>query len=69
MTAIQGLKKRKLGRTVLEVSPIALGGASFGYVHRSANWDPYSEQGHDIAIATLNHGLDVGINYIDTAPL
>ena len=69
MTAIPGLKKRTLGRTGLEVSPIALGGASLGYVHRAANWDPYSEQGRDTAIATLNHGLDLGINYIDTAPL
>jgi len=69
MTAIQRLRKRTLGRTGLEVSPIALGGASFGYVHRSANWDPYSKQGRATAIATLNHGQDLGINYIDTAPL
>ena len=58
------MKKRMLGRTGLNVSPIALGGASFGYVHRSANWDPWSDDGRKTAIATLNHGLDLGINYI-----
>ena len=63
------MKKRQLGRTGLEVSPIALGGASFGYVHKAANWDPWSEDGRRTAIETLNHGLDRGINYIDTAPL
>ena len=63
------MEKRKLGRTGLNVSPIALGGASFGYVHKSANWDPWSDDGRKTVIATLNHGLELGINYIDTAPL
>lgn len=62
-------KPRPLGRTGLIVSPIAMGGATFGYVHKAANWDPYSEEGRRTAIATLHHGLDRGINYIDTAPL
>jgi aryl-alcohol dehydrogenase-like predicted oxidoreductase len=34
------MKKRKLGRTGLEVSPIALGGSPFGSAHRAAGWDP-----------------------------
>jgi aryl-alcohol dehydrogenase-like predicted oxidoreductase len=63
------MKTRKLGRTGLDVSPIALGGGSYGYVHKAANWDPYSEEGQSIAIATLNHAIDRGINYLDTAPL
>jgi aryl-alcohol dehydrogenase-like predicted oxidoreductase len=61
--------KRKLGRTGLEVSPIALGAAPFGSVNRASNWDPFSEEGRRIAIATINRALDRGINYIDTAPL
>lgn len=63
------MKKRKLGRTGLDVSPIALGGASFGYVHKAAGWDPYADDGRRATIGTINHALDRGINYIDTAPL
>ena len=59
---------RKLGRTGLDVSPIALGGAAFSYVHRSAGWDPRSDDGRRMVHATLNAALDRGINDIDTAP-
>lgn len=60
--------KRKLGRTNLMISPIAIGGAAFAYEHKSTNWHPKTETGSDIVIATLNKALDSGINYIDTAP-
>jgi aryl-alcohol dehydrogenase-like predicted oxidoreductase len=63
------MKKRKLGRTGLDVSPIALGGATFGYMNRATNWDPRSDDGRRTVMETLNHGLDRGINYIDTSPL
>ena len=63
------MQKRALGRTNLEVSPIALGGAAFGYINKAANWDPRSEVGRKAVIETLHCGLDRGINYIDTAPL
>jgi aryl-alcohol dehydrogenase-like predicted oxidoreductase len=62
------LKKRKLGRTDLEVSPIAIGGAAFAYVHRAQNWDPLTDEGRNTVYLTLNTCLDHGINYIDTAP-
>ena len=62
------MQKRKLGRTGLEVSPIAIGGAAFTYVHRATNWDPMSEDGRRIVISTINAALDRGINYVDTAP-
>ena len=61
-------RRRKLGRTGLEVSPIAIGGAAFAYVHRSMGWDPLSEEGRKVVYQTLNAALDQGINYIDTAP-
>ncbi len=62
------MKKRTLGRTGLEVSPIAIGGAAFAYVHRATGWDPLSEDGRKVVHATINAALDQGINYIDTAP-
>ena len=62
------MQKRKLGRTGLEVSPIAIGGAAFTYVHRSQGWDPMSDDGRKVVYKTLNAALDRGINYVDTAP-
>lgn len=62
------MQKRKLGRTGLEVSPIAIGGAAFTYVQQSTGWDPMSEDGRKVVHATLNAALDQGINYVDTAP-
>jgi aryl-alcohol dehydrogenase-like predicted oxidoreductase len=62
------MQKRILGRTGLEVPPIAIGGAAFTYVQESRNWDPMSEDGRKIVIQTLNTALDQGINYFDTAP-
>jgi len=62
------MKKRLLGRTGLEVSPIAIGGAAFTYVHKAQNWDPLSEEGRQIVYKTIHTALDKGINYLDTAP-
>lgn len=62
------MKPRTLGRTGLVVSPIAVGGAPFGSVNRANGWDPFSEAGGRAAIATLHRALDLGINYVDTAP-
>jgi len=62
------MNKRKLGRTGLMVSPIAIGGAAFTYVHKAQGWDPMSEDGKKIVYQTLNECLDRGINYVDTAP-
>jgi aryl-alcohol dehydrogenase-like predicted oxidoreductase len=63
------MRKRVLGRTGLEVSPVAVGGAAFTYVNRARQWDPRSADGRRTIIAMLNLALDRGINYIDTAPL
>jgi aryl-alcohol dehydrogenase-like predicted oxidoreductase len=62
------MEKRKLGRTGLDVSPIAIGGAAFTYVHKSQGWDPLTEEGRKIVYQTINTALDLGINYLDTAP-
>ena len=62
------MQRRTLGRTGLDVSPIAIGGAPLSYVHRSQGWDPLSAAGRDAVHALLTTALDRGINYIDTAP-
>jgi aryl-alcohol dehydrogenase-like predicted oxidoreductase len=61
------MQKRYLGRTGLAVSPIAIGGAAFTYVHEATGWNPLSEEGAGVVIDTLNACLDSGVNYIDTA--
>ena len=62
------MKLRPLGRTGLQVSPIAIGGAAFSYVHKVGGWDPLSEDGKRVVWQTLNACLDRGVNYFDTAP-
>lgn len=62
------MKMRILGRTGLEVSPIAVGGAAFTYVEKRTGWDPKSDEGRQVVYKTLNTALDNGINYLDTAP-
>lgn len=62
------MKSTILGRTGLKVSRLALGGYPFGGVNRANDWDPWSPDGRKVAIGTINHALDSGITYIDTAP-
>jgi aryl-alcohol dehydrogenase-like predicted oxidoreductase len=63
------VKLRKLGRTGLDVSPIAFGGATITYTQKSTGWNPRSDEGRQQVIDTLNYAIDRGINYIDTSPL
>lgn len=62
------MKKVAFGNTGLEVSRLGLGGYPFGGVNRARNWDPYSSEGRKTAIETIHRALDLGINYVDTAP-
>jgi len=62
------MKRVKFGATGIEVSRIGLGGFPFGGVNKARNWDPYSSEGRKTAIATIHKALDLGINYVDTAP-
>lgn len=57
-----------LGKTGLTVSRLVLGGYPFGGVNHANGWDPWSPEGAKIVIGTVNHALDRGISYIDTAP-
>ncbi|WGF89559.1 aldo/keto reductase [Marinivivus vitaminiproducens] len=62
------METRKLGRTGLLVSPIAIGGAAFTYVNQAKDWDPWSDEGRRTVVSTIHAALDHGITYIDTAP-
>lgn len=62
------MKRVKFGNMGLEVSRIGLGGFPFGSVNQARGWDPYSSAGRETALATIHKALDLGINYVDTAP-
>ena len=62
------MRRVVLGDTGLQISRIALGGFPFGGVNRARSWDPWAPAGRKTAIATINRALDLGINYVDTAP-
>jgi aryl-alcohol dehydrogenase-like predicted oxidoreductase len=55
------MQKRTLGRSGLDVSPIAIGGTAFSYVHQSMGWDPMSEDGRKVVHETLNTALNRSI--------
>lgn len=55
------LRKRRLGRTNLEVTPLGLGGAHLGRLP-----DGFSDER---AVAAVHYALESGINLIDTSPM
>lgn len=60
MTA-EPLPTRRLGRTHMQVTPIALGGVGIGGMHGAL---PEDEAG-----GAVRRAIELGINYIDTSPL
>ena len=62
------MQYRTLGRTGLSVSEIGFGGAQVGIPNYMEKWDPAGEREQATIIEALNHALDIGLNYIDTAP-
>ncbi len=58
------LPRRSLGRTGLQVTPIALGGAYLGF-HREGGRSVIDEE---LGIATVLRALELGITLIDTSP-
>ena len=60
--------KRRLGRSAIEVSPIGFGSFKIGR-NTGVKYPQAYELPDDDAVAKLTDGLlDLGINYIDTAP-
>ena len=62
------MQYRTLGRTGLRVSEIGFGGAQVGIPNYMEQWDPAGATEQATIIAALNHALDIGLNYVDTAP-
>jgi aryl-alcohol dehydrogenase-like predicted oxidoreductase len=62
------MQYRILGRTLLKVSEVGVGGAQFGIPNYMGRWDPFSEQAQTDVTATIHRALELGYNYFDTAP-
>ncbi len=60
------MKKRRLGYTDLELSPIGLGTWAMGGGGWAFGWGP---QDDEESIATVRCALEQGVNWIDTAPV
>lgn len=58
------MQYRKLGTTGLDVSPIAIGGMTYGEPDRG---HPVWSKGEDEARPLIKHALEAGINFFDTA--
>ncbi len=62
------MQYRTLGRTGLLVSEIGFGGAQVGIPDYMETWDPHGQREQQTIIEALDRALDLGLNYIDTAP-
>ena len=58
---VHPLDKTEIGNTGLRVTRLGIGGAPIGSLFRTVT--------EDDAITTVRRGLELGLNYIDTAPL
>lgn len=62
------MQYRTLGRTGLRASEIGFGGAQVGIADYMETWDPHGDREQRTINEALNRALDLGLNYIDTAP-
>ena len=58
------MKTRQLGNTDMQITPIGFGAWAIGGGGYQFGWGP---QDDEQSIATIDHALDLGINWIDTA--
>ena len=58
------MKTRQLGNTDMQITPIGFGSWAAGGGGYQFGWGP---QDDEQSIAAINHALDLGINWIDTA--
>ncbi len=62
------MQYRTLGRTGLRVSEVGFGGAQVGIANYIEKWDPAGEREQQSVVDALHRALDLGLNYVDTAP-
>jgi len=62
------MQYRTLGRTSLRVSEIGFGGAVVGIPNYLEAWDPWDDASQQTVVRALHRALDLGMNYLDTAP-
>jgi aryl-alcohol dehydrogenase-like predicted oxidoreductase len=60
------MKTRKMGWTDLELTAVGLGTFAIGGVGWAASWGPQDDKD---SIDTIRRSLDLGINWLDTAPI
>jgi len=60
------MKKRRLGRSGLDVTIVGLGSWGIGGGSWAFGWGPQDESS---AVAAIRHALELGINWIDTAAI
>src|SRR5437867_11786718 len=66
MTTMNGLEKVRLGKSNLDITRVGIGTAPIG---SSPNWHVYwGPQDEQTAIKAIRKALDIGVNWIDTAP-
>ena len=62
------MQYRTLGKTGLRVSELGVGGAQIGLKDYMAPWDPANAASVAQIERMLDRALDLGYNYVDTAP-
>ena len=60
------MKKRPFGRTGLDITTIGLGAWAIGGPGYAFGWGP---QDDDESVAAIERAVDLGINWVDTAPV
>ena len=60
------MKTRRLGSSDLDITPIGFGSWAMSGPNSPSYWGP---QDDEVSVATIRHGVESGINWIDTAAI
>lgn len=60
------MQTRQLGKTDLQISPLGFGAWAIGGGDYAFGWGPQDDAA---SVAAIEHAVDLGINWIDTAPV